>query len=501
SVRFLKDRGTGHPGDNPAGGLPGPAGGPPGSDDSRFTRAPTARAGGPGQASGWGGFPPGNTPPPQTPPARTPPPQPLGGGPTPRANPPYRPGPGGAGPGGPGFGGPGPGGPGSHRPASRAGAQRSKTPWIIAAVAFVLVVACTIGVVLVASSGGGDDTADRLTPAQTSSAAYRGAALNVQGLSPYSLSLDQDGSLLVSSLATDRIQRITPTGATSDLAGTGAGGFSGDGGPAASAQLDGPGSTARDKAGDLYIGDAKNNRIRKIDPAGVITTIAGTGTAGYSGDGGPATAAQINSAEKVAVGPDGSIFLSDYENHRIRKIDKAGIITTYVGTGAAGYTGAGGPATAARIDGPNDLLVTSDGTLYFADLASSTIHKVTPNGIITTIAGTGEKGFSGDGGPATAAKLNVPSVSLGLDGKTFYLADYNNNRIRKIDPNGIITTIAGTGTKGLAGDGGPATAAQFENPSSVAVDGSGEIYVSDNGNDRIRRIDPNGTISTVAKTG
>ncbi|WP_225438512.1 SMP-30/gluconolactonase/LRE family protein [Candidatus Frankia nodulisporulans] len=360
-------------------------------------------------------------------------------------------------------------------------------------------VAAIIGVVLaVANSGGKDDT---VSPTVRTASAYRGTALNVQGLSPYSLYLDQDGSLLVSSLATDRIQRITPAGASSDIAGTGSGGYSGDGGPATSAQLDGPGSTIRDKAGNLYIGDAKNNRIRRIDPSGVITTVAGTGTAGYSGDGGPATAAQLNSAEKVAIGPDGSLYLSDYENHRIRKVDPAGIITTYVGTGTAGYTGAGGPATAARIDGPNDLVVASDGTLYFADLGSSTIQRVTPNGIITTIAGTGEKGYSGDGGPATAAKLNVPSVSLGTDGKTFYLADYNNNRVRRIDPNGIITTIAGTGTKGLSGDGGPATAAQFENPSSVVVDGEGGIFVSDNGNDRIRRIDPNGTITTIAQTG
>jgi len=321
----------------------------------------------------------------------------------------------------------------------------------------------------------------------------------VQGLSPYSLSIQPDGSLLISSLATDRVQRITPAGLANDFAGTGAGGDAGDGGQATSAQLDGPGSTVRDKAGNIYVGDAKNNRIRKITPAGIISTIAGTGTAGFSGDGGPATAAQINSAEKVAVGPDGSVYLSDYENHRIRRIDPAGIITTYAGTGTAGYTGAGGPAIQAKIDGPNDLVVASDGTLYFADLGSDTIQKITPNGTISTIAGTGEGGYSGDGGPATAAKLNVPSVSLGPDGGTFYIADYRNNRIRRIDPNGVISTIAGTGVEGSSGDGGPATAAQFKNPSSVAVDGDGAIYIADNGNDRVRRIDPNGTISTIAQ--
>ncbi|WP_308205696.1 SMP-30/gluconolactonase/LRE family protein [Frankia sp. AiPs1] len=362
--------------------------------------------------------------------------------------------------------------------------------------------AAIVGIVLaVASSNGGDDDDRTDSAAPRVATAYRGPALTVQGLSPYSLALDPDGSLLVSSLATDRVQKITAAGAADDFAGTGAGGSAGDGGPATAAQLDGPGSTARDEDGNIYIGDAKNSRIRKVTPAGVISTVAGTGTAGYSGDGGPATAAQLNSAEKVTIGPDSSVYFSDYENHRIRKIDPAGIITTYVGTGVAGYTGAGGAATQAKIDGPNDITMTADGTLYFADLGSDTIQKVTPDGIISTIAGTGEAGFAGDGGPARAAKLNVPSLSIGPDGKTFYLADYRNNRVRKIDPNGIITTIAGNGTEGSGGDGGPATAAQFKNPSSVVVDGSGAVYVADNGNDRVRRIDPAGTIATIAQPG
>ncbi|WP_261559573.1 serine/threonine-protein kinase [Frankia tisae] len=437
-------------------GRPGTPAGPGGPGGPGFTAAPTVRGGqGPGPG-GWGGYPPGTTPAPLHP----------------------------------------------ARQAGRrqAAGARNRNPWIIGGVAFVLVVALTVGIALaVASSGGGDD------PSRTVAArvvtAYRGPALSVQGLSPYSLAIDPDGSLLVSSLATDRIQKITPVGAENDFAGTGAGGSSGDGGPATSAQLDGPGSTARDKAGNIYIGDAKNSRIRKVTPAGVISTIAGTGTAGYSGDGGPAAAAQLNSAEKVTTGPDGSVYFSDYENHRIRKIDPAGIITTYVGTGVAGYSGAGGAATQAKINGPNDITMADDGTLYFADLGSSTIQKVDPNGIISTIAGTGESGYAGDGGPARSAKLNVPSLSIAPDGKTFYIADYRNNRIRKIDPNGIITTIAGTGTEGAGGDGGPAMAAQFKNPSSAVVDGSGAVYIADNGNDQVRRIDPAGTISTIARPG
>ncbi|CAO5248119.1 serine/threonine-protein kinase [Frankia sp. AgKG'84/4] len=477
---------------------PGPTGpGPSGPGDAGFTNAPTARGGPAPQPGGWNAHQSGATPP-----SRTPPPRPLSGG---------------YGPGGPVGGGAPAGGPygppprgstpSTHRSrpgqGSGAGLNRKQTTWLIAGTAFVFIAAITVGIVLAVanSDGGGDGGSGGGGRAAVTAKAYVGPALRVQGLSPYSLSLEPDGTLLVSSLATDRVQKITPAGVASDFAGTGAGGISGDNGPATSAQLDGPGSTVRDKAGDIFIGDAKNNRIRKVTPAGVITTVVGTGTAGFGGDGGPATAAQINSAEKVVVGPDGSLFLSDYENHRIRKVDPNGIISTYAGTGVAGYTGANGPATQAKINGPNDLAIGSDGTLYFADLGSDTIQKITPDGIISTVAGTGDGGYSGDGGPATAAKLNVPSVSLGPDGKTFYIADYRNNRIRKIDPNGVISTIAGTGVEGFSGDGGPASAAQFKNPSSVVADGAGSIYISDNGNDRVRRIDPNGTISTIAQPG
>ncbi|EIV95029.1 serine/threonine-protein kinase [Frankia sp. QA3] len=473
----------GRPGTPPSG-----PGGPGGPGSPGFTGAPTVRGGQAPGSGGWGGYPPGNTPPPYTPP-----PRPLGGG--------YAGAPGAGGPGGAQFG-PRAGGPGGVPlgPTRQAVGARNRTPWIIGGVAFVLVVALTVGIVLAVASS--DDGGDRgRSAAARIGTAYRGPALSVQGLSPYSLELDLDGSLLVSSLATDRIQKITPAGAANDFAGTGAGGSGGDGGPAIAAQLNGPGSTTRDKAGNIYIGDAQNNRIRKISPAGVISTIAGTGTAGYSGDGGPATAAQLNNAEQVTTGPDGSVYFSDYENHRIRKIDPAGIITTYVGTGVAGYTGAGGPATQARIDGPHEITMTDDGTLYFADLRSETIQKVTPDGIISSVAGTGEAGYAGDGGPARSAKLNGPSLSIGPDGRTLYLADYHNNRIRKIDPSGIITTVAGIGTAGSGGDGGPATAAQLKNPTSVVVDGAGALYIADNGNARVRRIDPNGTITTIARPG
>ncbi|WP_026310958.1 serine/threonine-protein kinase [Parafrankia elaeagni] len=507
--------GHGQPGYGPAGGstphprpLTGPAGATPPS-------APLGAAGG--------------TPHPRPlgpPPGSTPQPRPLGpgAGPTRPYAPPGQQGPGAGRPtsgqnyASAGWGGAGQrpaprpgsaaaGGPG-HRAPGQADQNRNNRILIIAAVVFVLVVALTVGIVAAVSGGGGGGDDDRATTSGSGSGggdtpagagtAYSGPPVTVQGLSPYSLTIDPQGALLVTSLSTDRVQKITSTGQVSDLAGTGSGGYAGDGGPAASAQVDGPGSAVLDKNGNIYVSDAQNFRIRKIAPDGTITTIAGTGTSGFSGDGGPATAAQLDSAEKVAIGPDGSIYIADYENNRIRKITPDGIINTIAGTGTEGFTGAGGPATAATLNGPNDVVLADDGTLYIANLGSNTIQKITTDGIIHTVAGNGQKGYSGDNGPATRAQLSVPSVTLGPGGEV-YIADYGNNRVRKVDPNGTITTIAGTGTEGYSGDNGPASAAQFTEPSSVAIDGSGSLYIADAGNDRIRRIAPDGTITTIAQ--
>ncbi|MCK9927852.1 protein kinase [Frankia sp. Mgl5] len=488
---------------------------------------------------GWRGYgqPGGATPQPMplTPPASTPrPPGPMGppsSTPPPRPVPGYggqpgqprQPGPGQPGPGGPrptgaqNFGGQGWQGSGPRPPAHQAPPRppmgghrpqpgppnRNNRTLILAAVAAAVVVVLTIGLIVGLSGGGsGDDDSgssrDQVSVLPVPGVAYTGTPVTVQGLSPYSVAIDPQGTLFITSLSSDRIQKVTRTGEVSDLAGTGADGYSGDGGPAAAAKLNGPGSAVLDKNGNIYIPDAQNYRIRKITPDGIINTIAGTGTAGFSGDGGPATAAQINSAEKVAIGPDGSIYIADYDNHRIRKITPDGIINTIAGTGLQGYSGDGGPATAAKLDGPNDVELGDDGTLYIANLGSNTIQKITKDGIITTVAGNGQKGFSGDGGPATAAQLSVPSVSLGNGGE-IYIADYGNNRVRKVDPNGTITTIAGTGAEGSGGDGGQATAAQFNEPSSVAEDADGALYIADSGNNRLRRIAPDGTITTVAQ--
>ncbi len=292
------------------------------------------------------------------------------------------------------------------------------------------------------------------------------------------------------------------------VAGNGSAGYTGDGGPATAAQFNHTSGLWVDRSGNLYIGDDTYSVIRKVSTTGVVTTIAGTGSAGYTGDGGPATAAQINYPENVAVDNTGNVYIADSHNHCIRKVDLSGTITTIAGLGGIGYTGDGGPATAATMYNPTGMAFDNSGNLYVADYGNFCIRKINTSGIISTFAGDGSTGFSGDGGPATAAKMNTPQ-NIAIDNiGNLYIADFGNSSIRKVDTSGIITTIAGTGSAGFSGDGGPATAAQI-NPSSsygipwgsVFVGSYGDIYISDIGNNRIRRIDNTGTITTVAGTG
>jgi len=285
------------------------------------------------------------------------------------------------------------------------------------------------------------------------------------------------------------------------VAGSGAAGHSGDGGPATEAQINDPSGVSVDGQGNLYIAEYWNHWIRKVDPNGIITTVAGTGTAGYSGDGGPATQAQLNYPWQIVADVAGNLYIADSVNHRIRKVDPNGIITTVAGTGTAGYSGDGGPATQARINRPRGIALDAEGTLYFASSGDHRIRKVDPNGIISTVAGTGTAGYSGDGGPATQARFDTPAhLALDTSGN-LYIADPWNGRIRKVDLSGIITTVAGDGDWDFGGDGGPATQAKLAAPHGVAVDTLGNIYIADNYNYRVRKVDPNGIISTVAGTG
>jgi Bacterial Ig-like domain (group 2) len=247
---------------------------------------------------------------------------------------------------------------------------------------------------------------------------------------------------------------------------------------------------ATDRFGNVYFTDNYNQRVRKVNSAGIITTVAGTGGIGYSGDGGPATAAMLNNPDGMCSDIYGNIYICDAPGNRIRKVTTAGIISTVVGNGTAGYSGDGGAATAATINTPLGVAFDGAGNLYIADNLNHVIRKVNTSGIISTVAGNGTAGFSGDGGPATAAEINSAG-GLDVDASgNIYIADYLGERIRKVTPSGIISTIAGNGTAGFSGDGGPATAAHTNAPADIALDAAGNIYFADRNNDRVRRIIP-----------
>ena len=313
-------------------------------------------------------------------------------------------------------------------------------------------------------------------------------------------------AIYFSDVGNSRIRRVDlTTGVITTVAGGGSGDL-GDGGPATDATFSShPMRVTGDRAGNLFVADAHHARIRRIDTAAnTITTIAGCGIEGYSGDGGPAVHARIASPHGSALDRHGNIYIADLKNDRIRKVDAStGTITTVAGTGDHGYSGDGGPATEAMLASPIAVFATADGDLYIVDHRNSRIRKVNAaTGIITTVAGTGEQGFHGDGGPATQAAISLPrDVALDADG-SLYIADGANNRVRKVDPDGTITTVAGTGRADYSGDGGPAHNANLSMPYSIALDRDGNLYVVDTGNRRIRKIDAStGIITTVAGNG
>jgi len=275
-------------------------------------------------------------------------------------------------------------------------------------------------------------------------------------------------------------------------------GFSGDGGDAAQAKLNAPLGIALDGKNNLYIADSNNHRIRKMDNINrIIITVAGTGTAGQAGDGKNATEAQLNFPNGVAVDGSGNLYIADTGNHLIRKVDTAGKITKIAGTGQAGFSGDGGRATEAQLNTPKRVTVTHEGIIYVVDKGNDRIRKIDTNGIITTIVGNG-KGYGGDGGSATKALLNSPS-DVAIDGRgNLFIADTENHRIRKVDAvTNVITTVAGS-SRGYSGDTGPATAAQLNYPDSVTVDvyQSGDLYITDTENHRVRKVEGIGALDT-----
>jgi len=346
--------------------------------------------------------------------------------------------------------------------------------------------------------------ANLTAPAQTQSL----SALTVPLILPSAVVFDSAGNLYFAETANHGIRKVDTTGHITTIAGTGIEGFSGDAGPAISAALDSPQGLALDIANNLYLADTHNHRVRRIDAAtGIITTIAGTGTPGFSGDNAPATSAQLSLPTALALDTTGNLYLADTGNHRIRKISTTGIITTIAGTGTQGFSGDGGSALAAAIDSPTGLALDTENNLYLADTHNHRIRRIdATTGIITTIAGTGTQGFSGDTIAATSAQIALPhGLTVDATGN-LYLADMGNHRIRRIDATtGLITTVAGDGTQSFAGDGGPAIAASLDTPRATTLSPSNLLTLADTGNQRIRQLTaqpaPPTTIQTIAGLG
>ena len=304
------------------------------------------------------------------------------------------------------------------------------------------------------------------------------------------------------------IRKIDTEGNITTIAGTdGEGGYSEDedGNPAIDAKLNKPRGLYVDGSGNIYIADTDNHCIRKVDTEGTITTIAGTGgEGGYFGDDGPATGAKLNKPHAIYMDSSGeNIYIADTDNHRVRKVDtETGIITTIAGTGADDYSGDDGPATGAMLKKPRGLYVDGSGNIYIADTDNHCIRKIDTEGFITTIAGTGEeRGYFGDDGLATLSKLNKPhAIYMDPSGENIYIADTDNHRIRKVDTEGDITTIAGTGVEGYSGDFGPAIDAKLNKPRGLYIDTFGKIYIADTDNHCIRKVDTEGIITTLVGT-
>jgi sugar lactone lactonase YvrE len=330
-----------------------------------------------------------------------------------------------------------------------------------------------------------------------------GAAIGIAS----SVATDAMGNLYFSSADLHSIFKLDQNGVLMRVAGNSRPGYSGDGGPATSARLkldpNIPTGVAVDNAGNLFIVDTNNNRIRRVSPSGIITTVAGNGAADF-GDGGPSTSAALRYPTGVAVDGTGNLFIADLGNNRIRKVSPSGIIITVAGAGTKGFTGDGGPATSAEMNQPRGVAVDAAGNLFIADAYNFSIRRVSLSGIITTVAGDGTRGFSADGGPATSARLDYPTrVAVDASGSLF-IAD--GGRIRKVSPSGIITTVAGNATlsfsaSSFSGDGGPAATAQLNRPNGVVSDAAGNLFISDAGNHRVRKVSPSGIITTVAGNG
>jgi len=334
-----------------------------------------------------------------------------------------------------------------------------------------------------------------------------GAATGAELAGPAGVTLDGAGNLYIADSGNNRVREVlASSGVITTVAGNGAFGYAGDGGPAASAQLAGPAGVTVDGVGNLYIADTYNQRVRKVlADSGVITTVAGNGASGFSGDGGAATSAELAGPSGTAVDGVGNLYIADSGNNRVREVlASSGVITTVAGNGVFGYAGDGGAATGADLASPAGVTLDGAGNLYIADTYNQRVREaLASSGVITTVAGNGASGFSGDGGPAANAQLAYLS-SIIVDGAgNLYLADTFNNRVREVlAGSGTITTVAGNGASGYGGDGGAATGAELAGPAGVTVDGAGNLYIADSRNQRVREVlTSSGVITTVAGNG
>jgi sugar lactone lactonase YvrE len=305
----------------------------------------------------------------------------------------------------------------------------------------------------------------------------------------------QVADLFVADLRNNQVRRVNgTTSLITTVAGSGASGFAGDGGNALAARLNGPRGVTSDANGNVWIADTGNHRVRKVNTSGMITTIAGNGSASYGGDNGQATSASLDHPYAVDLDTSGNVYIADRFNNRIRRVTPQGTISTIAGNGTAASTGNGGAATLASVASPTDLAVAPDNTIYIAEPVTHRVRKITTSGTIEAVAGTGVLGFSGDGGAATSCQLNQPStVAVDANGNVF-IGDQTNNRIRRIDAvTGIITSVAGNGTYGNTGDGGLATDAKISVPSGLATAADGTLYIAQTDSGSIRRVDFNET--------
>lgn len=319
-----------------------------------------------------------------------------------------------------------------------------------------------------------------------------GSASEARLNGPFDVTFDRDGHLYLSDTFNHRIKRVDAgSGTITKVVGNGRKGFTGDGGPATEATLDEPYGLCLDRPGNLYFADRLNRRVRKVDASGIITTIAGNGAEMTSGDGGPGSVAGVVEPNGVALDPtESTLYIADVSGHRVRAVDlETGVISTVAGTGEARHSGDGGPALAAALHGPRAVAVGADGALFILERNGNTLRVVEPGtGIIRTIAGNGRKGYSGDGGPALQATFDGPK-EMALTETEILIVDTENHVIRRIDrATGLISTVAGSGIQGGGGDGDPATAAQLDRPHGVAVGPEGATFIGDTNNHRIRQV-------------